>query len=692
MQSRSRHLAVSSLDTSKKVHNYSILSSSKPQVTVSEGFYNRAMRSPLPHSKYQPTPALDLLWRSPLRPTSRALNSHLSHLKSQTNPSDLNETSSALQLSQTALDLQLPSSKFQTASSNLDLCSTSPSLKSNRRDSSCLLSHLKNQESSSLNNAWTSPLLGLNQRAFSSTLLESKSHKTSLERLWTSLLECNQRSLSSPVLSIKSQSNEYFQTSPSLVTNQMAMSSLSPDSRPPKKTVLVSAPNDLSLPLSNPNLRKTLLSHSIHQSQSLPLFQSKSQSTATLDRYSRTYSSPHFHSKFQDTSVPSDKCRATDQPSPPVKSNVSGHLSSSSKYCIKNIAASALSYRLQSKSSFDFDANSESKKEILWTIDCSQPCIVKGGPVPDDVVNKIINSISKSTIQRDLCRQILFRRMRGKPNPRPGPRLSTTYMVCLACASCIKTQCEHLRGKKDPHCATLFVIPTPETTSEGKIEVKLVFILSIPETPFSSSLSFIMKGSQPDEVPDDNLEGMEKIQQIFPTSESDTIQDLNMKKKCLTVALENKVTNQQSQAVDWLFYVKKSSSQPQSQLPRPCSSSSSSSSSASSPSSVASSSSSSSSSSSALPLSAVPSMHSIKPTSSSCKLTKVLSYHRLPPGVSWLEFIRSRDHQPHLGKRNQNQSPFPSKKSVRHSAKTKRKKESNILLKFLHTKFQNEKS
>ncbi|XP_040836547.1 casein kinase II subunit alpha'-interacting protein [Ochotona curzoniae] len=686
MQSHSRHLAVPSLDTSKKVHNCSILSSSKPQVTVSEGFYNRAMRSPLPHSKYQPTPALDLLWRSPLRPTSRALHSHLSHLKPQTNPSDLNETSSALQLSQTALDSPLP--KFQTASSNPDLCSTSPSLKSNQRDSSSQLSHLKNQESSSFNNAWTSSLLGPNQRAFSSTLLESKSQKTSLERIWTSLMERNQRSLSSPVLGIKSQSNEYFQTSPSLETNQM-----SPDSRSPQKTVLVSSRNDLSLPLSNSNLRKPLLSHSIHQCQSLPLFQSKSPSTATLDPYFRTRSSPHFLSKFQDTAVPSDKSIATDQPSTPVKSNVSGHLSSSSKYCIKNISASALSYRLQSKSSFDFDANSESKKEILWTIDCSQPCIVKGGPVPDDVVNKIINSISKSTIQRDLCRQILFRRMRGKPNPRPGPRLSTTYMVCLACASCIKTQCEHLRGKKDPRCATLFVIPTPETTSEGKIEVKLVFILSIPETHLSSGLSFIMKGSQTDEVPDDNLEGMEKIQQIFPTSESDIIQDLNMKKKCLTVALENKVTNQQSPAVDWLFYVKKSSSQPQSQLPRPSSSSSSSSSSsASSPSSLASSSSSSSSSSSALPLSAVPSLHSIKPASSSCKLTKVLSYHRLPPGVSWLEFIRSRDHQPHLGKRNQNQSPFPPKKSVRHSTKSKRKKESNVLLKFLHTKFQNEKS
>lgn len=107
------------------------------------------------------------------------------------------------------------------------------------------------------------------------------------------------------------------------------------------------------------------------------------------------------------------------------------------------------------------------------------PCIIKGGTVPDDVVNKIINSLSKTRIQKDLCRQILFRRMRGRPNPYPGPRISSSYVICLACASCIKSQCYHLTGKKDPRAATLFVIPTPEPSAEGQIKMKLVLIMGL---------------------------------------------------------------------------------------------------------------------------------------------------------------------------------------------------------------------
>uniref|UniRef100_A0A5F9DI88 Uncharacterized protein n=1 Tax=Oryctolagus cuniculus TaxID=9986 RepID=A0A5F9DI88_RABIT len=364
-QSLSSHLSVPSLNSSKKVHECSILPSSKSQVTISQGFYNRAMKSPLPHPKYQPTPALDFHWRSPLRPTSRALNSHLSHPKPQTTPSsDFNKTPPSQELSQTALRSQLPFPRFQSASSNLDLCWTSPLLKSNQRVSSSSLSHLQNQESPSFNNVWTPSTLGPNQRAFSSTLLQSKSQKTSsLDGLWASLLEHNQRSLSSPALSIKSQTNEYLRTSPSLEINQRTMSSLLPDSRLSKKPLVISDPNVLSLPLSHSKLRKPL-SHSIHQSQSLPLFQSKSQKTVALDRNFRTFSSPFFHSKFQDTTLPNDKHGATDLPSPPLKPNVSGQLLPNSKYCIRNISSSTLSRRLQNKSSFDFCANTESNKKF----------------------------------------------------------------------------------------------------------------------------------------------------------------------------------------------------------------------------------------------------------------------------------------------------------------------------------------
>ncbi|ELW72880.1 hypothetical protein TREES_T100012778 [Tupaia chinensis] len=281
--------------------------------------------------------------------------------------------------------------------------------------------------------------------------------------------------------------------------------------------------------------------------------------------------------------------------------------------------------------------------------------------------------------------------MRGKPNPRPGPRLSSNYMVCLACASCIKSQCNHLTGKKDPHRATLFVIPTPEISSEGKTNVKLVLILSLPETSSSSSLPLLMQEDQSDEAPEDNLEGIEKMSHFFPTSESAIIQGLNMKKQCLTVDSANKMISQPPQPTDWLFYVKKgSNTQPQSPLP---SSSNSSSSSSSSSASSASCSSSSSSSSSSISLSLPPPpKDSSTPSLSGCVFTKAFSYHRLPPGVSWLEFICSKDHQPLPGKLYHSQSPAPKTKPVRNNTTVRGTKGSSTLFKYFQKKFQNEKS
>uniref|UniRef100_A0A8D2CV97 Uncharacterized protein n=1 Tax=Sciurus vulgaris TaxID=55149 RepID=A0A8D2CV97_SCIVU len=268
--------------------------------------------------------------------------------------------------------------------------------------------------------------------------------------------------------------------------------------------------------------------------------------------------------------------------------------------------------------------------------------------------------------------------MRGKPNPRPGPRLSTTYTVCLVCASCIKSQCKHLTGKRDPRCATLFVIPTPEVSCEGKIKVKLVLILCLPE---NSCVSLPLKENQPDEVPDDSIEEMKKISQILPSSESSIIQGLNVKKTWLTTP-EKKVLSQQPQAIDWLLYVKKNSnSQLKSHNPKPPSSSSSSSSS----SSASSSPSSSSSTSLALPSLLPPLKDSAPPGLSGCVVTKVLSYHRLPPGVSWLEFIFNKDHQPLPGKSNKSQSPPPKTKSVRNPTIRKATKGSNVLLKFFQS-------
>ncbi|XP_036075556.1 casein kinase II subunit alpha'-interacting protein [Rousettus aegyptiacus] len=665
VQSHSNHLATPPLSSNQKVQR----SPPKSQNTISPDFYSGVLKSPLSHSKHQTTPSLDIHRRTS-QPNWRAMNSHVFHLKPQTTSSpDLNKTSSSLESNQTVLSSQLSLPKHRNTTS-VDLCWTSPSLKSNQRFSSSSSFSLKHQKTPSLDILWASSSLGPNQRALCSTFPQFKLRKSSsLDNLWTSLLERNQRSFSSPSLNSVPPTNDLHQTTSLLQPKQMALSSSLPNSRPQTSSILSPNPCSLNLPLSNSK-------HSIYQTQSMPLFQSKSQTVLTLDHTFRSLSSPVGHSKLKNTTLSNDKHRATDLSSPHLKPNVSGQSLSSSKYCIRSMAASTLGSRIQSKSIFDLFSKADSNKEISWTLDYVYPCIIKGGTVPDDVVNKIINSLSKTRIQKDLCRQILFRRMRGRPNPYPGPRISSSYVICLACASCIKSQCYHLTGKKDPRAATLFVIPTPEPSAEGQIKMKLVFILSLPETSFSSCLPFSLKENQPNEALEDNVEGIEKIPQFFPTSEPDSTQGLNVKEKWLTVVPEKKVVSQQPQAIDWLLYIKKSSnSQPQTGLPP-------------SPSSISFSSCSSSSSSSSSTAPFSPISYKDPPTSalSDCVFTKLISYHRLPPGVSWLEFICNKNHQPFPGKTHQSQSPPPKTKSVRKKAIVKGPKGPKTLFKFFSGK------
>nr|XP_021516483.1 casein kinase II subunit alpha'-interacting protein-like [Meriones unguiculatus] len=271
--------------------------------------------------------------------------------------------------------------------------------------------------------------------------------------------------------------------------------------------------------------------------------------------------------------------------------------------------------------------------------------------------------------------------MRGRPNPRPGPRLSSTYTVCLECASYIKSQCDHLTGKKDPRCATLFVIPTPESSSDGKLDVKIVLILSLPETCSSSFFQLPMKDSQPDdniEGLNDNLDELEKITQFFPASESDLIQGLNTKRKCLALSPEDKDTSQEPEAIDWLFYVKNSNSiQSPNQVPAPSSSSSSSCSF------------SSSSSSTGLPSQQSPCSDTTPVAVTGHSLAKVRSYHRLPPGVSWLEFIRGANSETTKVRQS---TPIKTKRVRTHNTKSMKKgrRGPSTLLSYFQTKLQNE--
>lgn len=664
----------------KKDQSFSTLNS--PSSKVTQDPYNRVTKSSSLYAKCPAIPSKDLHLKSSFNTSWKSLGSPVSHHRSLTTSSPSFTNASALEPSQLSLRSRLLLPKTQTSSS-IDLCWESPSFESTQRVSTPLSSILQHQETPSLNVPWTSPSLDLSPSEPTLTLSTSKSQKEPLlDCAWSCLLESDQKVLSSPQLSHKLQRNDSPPTSPSLESNRMSQNSPLSERKALKSPASNSNNNGQSLPLSQIKSRKP--PPSVHPSPGLPASQPKSKTALRREPRTRTLSSPACH-KVQNTASPKDKCRARPLSSVPPKPNISGQRVSSPKPCLKNKNASIPSSRLQSKGSFEQKVKPEPANEVPWSLNYSHPCIIKGGTVPADVVNKIVNSISKSTIQKDLSRQILFRRMRGRPNPHPGPRLSSTYTVCLECASCIKSQCSHLTGKKDPRCATLFVIPTPESSSDGKIDVKIILILSLPETSSSSCYQFPMKNNQPDdnlEALDDNIEELEKITQFFPASESDLIQGLKTNQKWLAIPSEDKDVNQEPQAIDWLLYVKNGNSvQSQAPVQAPSSSSSSSCSSLSS---------SSSSSSTGFPSPPSPCKDSTLAPLSSYVVTKVRSHHRLPPGVSWLEFIRGTSSE----NTKRRPSPTPKTKRVRiRNTKSMKKGERgpNILLRYFQTKFQNGK-
>ncbi|XP_038201827.1 casein kinase II subunit alpha'-interacting protein isoform X2 [Arvicola amphibius] len=522
----------------KKAQSFSTLTS--PSSKMTQDPYKRVMESSSLYSKCPTIPSKDLHLKSSFNTSWKSLGSPVSHHKPPTISSPSFTNASALEPSQLALRSRLSLPKTQTSSS-IDLCWESPSFESTQRVPTPSPSTLQHQETPSPNVIWTSPSLDLSPSEPTLTLCTSKSQKEPLlDCVRSSLLESNQKVLSSPQLRPKLQRNNSPPTS-SLESNRMSQNSPLSERKASKSPASNSNNNVQSLPLSQIKSRKP--PHSVHPSPSLPTWQPKPKTALKCEPRTRTLSSPACHNKVQNTASLKDKCRARPLSSVPPKPNISGQRVSSPKPCIKNKNASIPSSRLQSKASVEQKVKPQPENEVPWSLDYSHPCIIKGGTVPVDVVNKIVNSISKSTIQKDLSRQILFRRMRGRPNPHPGPRLSSTYTVCLECASCIKSQCSHLTGKKDPRCATLFVIPTPESRSDGKIDVKIVLILSLPETSASSCYQSPMKGNKPDdnlEVIDDNIEELEKITQFFPASESDLIQGLKRNQKWLAVSSEDK--------------------------------------------------------------------------------------------------------------------------------------------------------
>ncbi|XP_031814720.1 uncharacterized protein LOC116422296 isoform X2 [Sarcophilus harrisii] len=104
-----------------------------------------------------------------------------------------------------------------------------------------------------------------------------------------------------------------------------------------------------------------------------------------------------------------------------------------------------------------------------------KPYVIRGGNIPLKTINSIINSIPPDKIKTDLRKQILLRRMRGYPNRRPGPPMSSSYVICLKCASWIPFGCIHLKEKRDSCRAILVVTPTPISGPEPEMGIRFIF-------------------------------------------------------------------------------------------------------------------------------------------------------------------------------------------------------------------------
>ncbi|XP_051840330.1 casein kinase II subunit alpha'-interacting protein isoform X2 [Antechinus flavipes] len=308
-------------------------------------------------------------------------------------------------------------------------------------------------------------------------------------------------------------------------------------------------------------------------------------------------------------------------------------------------------------------------REPSWSLFYLKPCIVDGVIIPNEIVKNIVSSIPQSRIHRDIRKQILLRWMRGRPNPQPGPRLSSTYTVCLVCASWIRYGCSHVKGRKDPNGAKLVAIPTPLPGSEGEMGVRLV--LQIPQSK-PSSISCLPCHSYEEQHPQASAEEHdtltipegERNQEALILTESastSTLPTPNIAIQSVTPAIQPQSINHQFQGVKWLLYIKTMTGP----LPQyPPSSLSSSSSSPFSPSSF-----------------------------SDCVSFESFIYHRLPPGVYWLDFIYSKDYQTRDKRISERHQPsggkMPASSTTKKLPREKATTGSGTFLKAVLEKFQN---
>uniref|UniRef100_A0A5F8HE15 Uncharacterized LOC103104958 n=1 Tax=Monodelphis domestica TaxID=13616 RepID=A0A5F8HE15_MONDO len=124
-------------------------------------------------------------------------------------------------------------------------------------------------------------------------------------------------------------------------------------------------------------------------------------------------------------------------------------------------------------------AHTVPKKQCSRGLNYLRPYIIEGGSVPDKIVHAIISSIPQEKIKSDICKRILWWKIKEATSHWSGQFISSKYIVCLICASWIPYGCPHIQKRKYPCVTQLLAIPMLLPGSKHKLNVK--FVLLVPE-------------------------------------------------------------------------------------------------------------------------------------------------------------------------------------------------------------------
>ncbi|XP_074155918.1 uncharacterized protein LOC141560965 [Sminthopsis crassicaudata] len=118
-------------------------------------------------------------------------------------------------------------------------------------------------------------------------------------------------------------------------------------------------------------------------------------------------------------------------------------------------------------------------REPPWFLTYIKPYTIEGENITHRTVNNIIKSIPQEKIKNDIYKQILLQNVKDCSHFENGLCLTSTYSVCLICASWIPYGCPHVQEIKDPCRAQLLSISSLLPGSKEEMSVK--FVLQVPQ-------------------------------------------------------------------------------------------------------------------------------------------------------------------------------------------------------------------